>query len=191
MNENNPDIKNKLVRRLKELLLCTEFDKIGVVFFSKYAYINRNTFYYHFSNMQELARYMLEEDIRAYKQRFPEKKYLTIFDMKLLLLEGKKVYVNLFQSSAYDILLEQLMKEASRYIRNIITKQFPLYSPSEEEITLLVFMQSMTAVSLLALWAKGGMKADCYNYNFTELRERCIQTSLEFFKENPYRPPTE
>lgn len=183
MKNNDVSVKLALSNSLKELLLNVELDKISVIGVAKKAYVNRNTFYYHFKNIHELAVWTLENDLRSCHRKHPDTPFLTICDIKYMLYENKGIYYNMFNSSAYSVLHDTLMNESASYIEWVIKEKYSNYVLSDEELRLLVFWHSAAPVKLLSDWARSGMRCLKNDYDLVELRERCIETSLEYYAE--------
>ena len=68
------ETKQKLSASLKKLMRTNDFHKISINALVQDAHLNRNSFYYHFSNIFDLLKYTFENDtIKVVKQVDPQR----------------------------------------------------------------------------------------------------------------------
>ncbi len=93
--------KQKLYSTFNELIQKESYDEITIKDFIKIANVNRNTFYYHFSDMDSFLKEYLDDQI--------------LFDVSKLIIENKL-------SKAYDLLIDYVKEHKKTFI-NILQNQ--------------------------------------------------------------------
>ena len=87
--------KQKLYETFNQLIQTESYDQITIKDFIKEAKVNRNTFYYHFSDMDSFLKEYLDDKV--------------LFDVEKLILENKL-------AKAYDILIDYVKDNKKAFI---------------------------------------------------------------------------
>ncbi len=123
-NKSSARTKQMMVQALEDLLQEKGIDKITIRDITKKCNINRQTFYYHFHDIYELAEWMS----KAYTEQVLGKEInLDDWDEALLnaakfLLKKKNMVMNLFRSLGHQYITNFLNEYIRPYIVNIIRK---------------------------------------------------------------------
>ncbi len=124
MRENISSIRTKkmMVDALEELLQSKGIDKITVLDITKKCGINRQTFYYHFHDIYELAEWMSRsytEEVLG-KEISIDKWDEAVLNAAEFLLKKRKLVISLISSLGHHYITNFLVDYIKPYIRNIV-----------------------------------------------------------------------
>lgn len=138
--------KKAIYYALKELLKEQPFNKITINDIAKQSNINRQTFYYHFIDKEDLVEWICKEEmghiLKAKNQsKTWEEKFLSVFTLML----SEKVFItNIYHSISLEILRNSLY----RLVYPIIYEEIDKISQkkilkSKKKYLLLIFINML------------------------------------------------
>lgn len=120
--KNDMDTKYKLANALKELMKTKSFRTISIKDITSFVGVNRNTFYYHFEDINALIKWIIEEDTKDVKTRFDIKNHLEAFESILNYVDNNKDFLLNLEDSFSETNLKNLffneICEAVEYLIN-------------------------------------------------------------------------
>lgn len=156
MRENKSSVRTKqlMVNSLEELLQEKGIDKITIQDITKKCNINRQTFYYHFHDVYELAEYMS----RSYTEQVLGKEIdVESWDEALLnaasfLLNKKEMVTNLIRSLGHQYITNFLTEYINPYIVNMIRKIPEARNLDENYSDFISNFYTITFSAILVEW---------------------------------------
>lgn len=154
--------KKAIARAFKELLAQRPFNKITINDIALECDINRQTFYYHFTDIIDLVEWICIED--AEKALSANKTYntwqegfLSIFK----LMKNDEIFIkNIYKNVSLELLLEYLYKLVYPLIYNVVDeKALGLVVREDDKVFIADFYKS-AFVALVLKWIKNGMVED-------------------------------
>lgn len=114
--------KTLLCNSLKELMKQKSFSKITVSELVKNCNLNRKTFYYHFYDVYDLLKWMLEQETFEVVKQFKwEDDYKSVFDFVVDYIENNTYLLNcIYDSVGRDELKRFLYKDFIELMEKII-----------------------------------------------------------------------
>ena len=151
--------KKAIYYALKELLKEQPFNKITINDIAKQCNINRQTFYYHFIDKEDLVEWICKEEMGSILNakninKTWEEKFLSVFT---LMLSEKSFITNIYHSVSLEILRDNLYRLVYPIIYAEIDKISQKENIEEQEKNLLPIFISMLSL-LLSLT---GLKMIC------------------------------
>lgn len=121
------ETKQKLARTLKQLMRTTPVDQITINQLTKHAQVARNTFYYHFTDINQLLAWIYQQEIvqqlTAYRQEKNGESGLMIL---LAYIENNRHFcMNTFSSLSRDLLSHFLYRVAFDMVTGVIIDLAP------------------------------------------------------------------
>lgn len=154
--------KKAIAYALKELLLEKPISKVTVQDIADRCEINRQTFYYHFTDIIDLVEWICIED--ADKNLKEKGKYSTWQDNFLGIFETMKkdrpFIINIYKSVPLDILINYLYKLVYPLIYGVIDDKAKNKVVREEDKVFITNFYKYSLVSLVLEWIKNDMKED-------------------------------
>lgn len=97
--KNNIDTKIKLANSLKELMKTKNLKNITIGDITSNINVNRNTFYYHFEDINALIKWIIDYDTKDVKKRFDITNHLEAFETILNYVDNNKKFLKSLESS--------------------------------------------------------------------------------------------
>ena len=146
----------------KELLLVKPLDKITVNDITEKCEMNRQTFYYHFHDILELAEWICEEDAeRALKENKTydtwQEGFLAIFEM---IKEDKAFIINIYRHIPREYLYGYLYRVTYQLLYNVLEEKAQGLVVRNEDKEFIAGFYKYSFVGLVLEWIEDGMKAD-------------------------------
>jgi len=166
-----------------ELLKTKSLDKVTVKDIVESCEINRNTFYYYYSDIYELLEDVFQaETDKVMKEEEP---CTTFYEEYLrcatLILGYKEAVIHIYNSKSRDV-LENYIETISRYlVRQFVEKAAQGYTMTEENLQYICDFYSFSIIGTTLHWIHEGMPP--YRVN---LIKRCAD-SFEVTIENMVR----
>ncbi len=156
--------KQLIADTTKNLALKKQLDKISVSEIVDTAGINRQTFYYHFADKQELICWIFDTDISMLTDK--NKNDTLIDDIIEYIYSEKVFYTAALTSEAQNNLREHLYEVCYSRCIDEITSMLGDRKMDEKIIEFLAGFFSNAITGALFQWAQKGMKGD--NIKFVE-----------------------
>lgn len=151
--------KRALADSLKRLLAKKTLDRITVTDIAEDCGVNRQTFYYHFKDIYDLAEWVVfHESEKVFREKLTMLTWRE--DMIRILtaaLENKPLALNAYRSLHRDLIERYLYKAMSIHMMNVITEESRGISISRENIRFIADFYKLTFVGHLMDWVRRGM----------------------------------
>ena len=146
----------------KQLLLEKPLDKITVNDITEKCEMNRQTFYYHFHDIYELAEWICEEDAeRALKENTTyetwQEGFLAIFDM---IKRDKSFIINIYRHVPREYLYRYLYRVTYQLLYNVLEEKAEGMVVRAEDKDFIVNFYKYGFVGLVLEWIESGMRQE-------------------------------
>ena len=146
----------------KELLLEKPLDKITVNDITEKCEMNRQTFYYHFHDILELAEWICEEDAeRALKENRTydtwQEGFLAVFQM---IKRDKAFIINIYHHVPREYLYRYLYRVTYHLLYDVLEEKAEGMVVREEDKEFIANFYKYGFVGLVVEWIEKGMKED-------------------------------
>ena len=146
----------------KELLLEKPLDKITVNDITEKCEMNRQTFYYHFHDILELAEWICEEDAeRALKENRTydtwQEGFLAVFQM---IKRDKAFIINIYHHVPREYLYRYLYRVTYQLLYDVLEEKAEGMVVREEDKEFIANFYKYGFVGLVVEWIEKGMKDD-------------------------------
>lgn len=151
--------KKAISYALKDLLKERPFNKITVNDIAKNCNINRQTFYYHFIDKEDLIEWICKEEmsgvLEKQKEDIPwQEKFLAVF----MLMPKEKVFVtNIYHSVSLEILRQNLYRLVYPIIYKEIDKISKADNLLEQDKIFITDFYKYAFVAIVLEWIKNDM----------------------------------
>ncbi len=154
--------KKAIYYALKELLKEQPFNKITINDIAKQCNINRQTFYYHFIDKEDLVEWICKEEMGSVlnskdKCQTWQEKFLAVFT---LMLDEKLFIVNIYHSVSLEILRDNLYRLVFPIIYEEIDKISKNNQLAEQEKVFITDFYKYAFVAIVLDWVKNDMQED-------------------------------
>lgn len=148
-------IKNSFL----ELLKVKSLDKVTVTEIVESCEINRNTFYYYYSDIYDLLEDIFKEETE--KVISEEKSCATFYEEYLrcatLILGYKKAVINIYHSKGRNV-LENYIETVTKYlVRRFVLQAAQGYTLTEENLEYICDFYSYSIIGTTVHWIDDGM----------------------------------
>ena len=154
--------KKAIYYALKELLKEQPFNKITINDIAKQCNINRQTFYYHFIDKEDLVEWICKEEMGSILNakninKTWEEKFLSVFT---LMLSEKSFITNIYHSVSLEILWDNLYRLVYPIIYAEIDKISQKENIEEQEKIFITDFYKYAFVAIVLDWVKNDMQED-------------------------------
>ena len=155
--------KNELGRALYTLLGKKNLDRITVADITGLCGLNRQTFYYHFHDVYELAEWLIDREVAELASSENAKTgdwHELLMHIFLRLTESKSVALHLYRSRGWHHIIDYVYRRVSPLLeeraRNLVA-ELQLDVP-EEDLLFVVRIYLYALSGVLDAWLSSGMK---------------------------------
>ena len=154
--------KKVIAYEFKDLLKEKSFNKITVNDIAKKCNINRQTFYYHFQDIQDLVEWICVEETNKILNsnsncKTWQEKFLSIFN---LIYEEKIFVVNIYHSVSLEILRKNLYNMVYPIMYEEIDRMSKENKYNKEDIIFVTNFYKYAFVEIVLNWVEEGMKEE-------------------------------
>lgn len=155
--------KNELGKALYTLLGKKNLDRITVADITGLCGLNRQTFYYHFHDVYELAEWLIDREVAELAASESAKTgdwHELLMHIFLRLTESKSVAMHLYRSRGWHHIIDYVYRRVSPLLeeraRNLVA-ELRLDVP-EEDLLFVVRIYQYALSGVLDVWLSSGMK---------------------------------
>ena len=154
--------KKAISYALKDLLKTNPFSKITINDIAASCNINRQTFYYHFLDKEDLVEWICKEEIGSVLDNQDtikswQEKFLSIF---ALMLKEKNFIINIYHSVSLEILRKNLYEMIYPIIYSEIEEQVKEKNLTKQDKVFIANFYKYAFVSIVLEWIGKGMEED-------------------------------
>lgn len=175
--------KQAIMKAFVELLNHKSLDKITVRDIVEKCGVNRNTFYYHYSDIQNLTEDMLMAQADTIISKYPD--INSIYDALNVTVRfaksNKQVVLNIYNSKQRFAYEKSLMKICEHIVEKYIQTAFPKMDISDDDKRILVTYYKSAIYGLIIYWFDSGMKKSALD-DYKRLEELRKGMAKEMFE---------
>ncbi|MBQ8763064.1 MAG: TetR/AcrR family transcriptional regulator [Clostridia bacterium] len=156
------DTKNLIYHTFIDLLSTKPFDKITIRDIVDACEINRNTFYYYYSDIYDLLEEIFTKKINEMIEAHGNgKSWVTAF-IKIAneAYEHKKMIYNICSSRSYEYLENYMYRACNQIIIEVVKNVAEDMDVPDEDIEFIASFYEYGFVGVLSEWFKTGMRED-------------------------------
>ncbi len=151
--------KRALAASLGKLLLQKPFDKITVIDITEDCGVNRQTFYYHFKDIQDLLEWLFNDTI---EQAVHDKKTYTTWQQGFLQIlytiqQHKTAILNVYKAMRYEKLAYYLHSVTTNFILSVVKEKAQHAALAEEDIRFITSFYAYAFSGIILDWIRRGM----------------------------------
>ena len=145
---------------LLKLLQEKPIDKITVKDICELCEINRNTFYYYYSDIYQVLEELLRSETeKSLKEKQEYKNFYEEYLQKYhLVLEYKKAVFHLYNSKNRDMILKYFYDVTEDFVEKYVRKEVVGTNLSEEDIEFVTHFYSNSMIGNTLRWLQHGMQ---------------------------------
>lgn len=180
--------KDELARILKNQLRTHSLDKITVKSIVEECGVNRQTFYYHFEDMNDLFKWTFGEDLR---KTISENRQYNNWQAGCLatmdyLRENRDIVYNVINSIDRRTLELSLQQGADWIMTRVVNELAKEMNVSEDDKQFIVVFYRVIFIGLITDWVERGMKENPQEMidKLTNVTQGNIKQALERFEKH-------
>ena len=180
--------RQAIMYSLLKLLQEKSIDKITVKDICELCEINRNTFYYYYSDIyQVLEEFLKFETEKSLKE---DQKYESFYEDFLkryhLIIEYKKAVYNLYNSKNRDLILKYFQDITEDFVEKYVYKEVKGKKLLPEDIKFIIDFYSSSMIGNIFRWMRKGMqeKQEQLIYKLSVSYQATIKALIAQFEEN-------
>ena len=180
--------RQAIMYSLLKLLQEKSIDKITVKDICELCEINRNTFYYYYSDiyqvLEELLKFETEKSLKE------DQKYESFYEDFLkryhLIIEYKKAVYNLYNSKNRDLILKYFQDITEDFVEKYVYKEVKGKKLLPEDIKFIIDFYSSSMIGNIFRWMHKGMqeKQEQLIYKLSVSYQATIKALIAQFEEN-------
>ena len=183
--------RQAIMYSLLKLLQEKSIDKITVKDICELCEINRNTFYYYYSDiyqvLEELLKFETEKSLKE------DQKYESFYEDFLkryhLIIEYKKAVYNLYNSKNRDLILKYFQDITEDFVEKYVYKEVKGKKLLPEDIKFIIDFYSSSMIGNIFRWMRKGMqeKQEQLIYKLSVTYQVTIKALIAQFEETKTR----
>lgn len=180
--------RQAIMYSLLKLLQEKSIDKITVKDICELCEINRNTFYYYYSDIYQVLEELLK--IETEKSLKEDQKYESFYEDFLkkyhLILEYKKAAYNLYNSKNRDLILKYFQDITEDFVEKYVLREVKGKKLLPEDIKFIIDFYSSSMIGNTLRWMQKGMqeKQEQLIYKLSLSYQATIKALIAQFEEN-------
>ena len=182
--------KKAIVNSFIKLLNEKPLDKITVKNIAEDCGINRNTFYYHFSDIRELTVYTIDSQIHSVSELdFNGDSWVDSFvEAAKFVIDNKKAVYNIYNSLNRETVENYLNTVAFKVTDNFVSAKAVGIDADKSDIELIKDFYMSALVGIICKWLENGMDKDpdIVIRRLGRLVEGAVITSLKISEEDKH-----
>lgn len=182
--------KKAIVNSFIKLLNEKPLDKITVKNIAEDCGINRNTFYYHFSDIRELTVYTIDSQIHSVSELdFNGDSWVDSFvEAAKFVIDNKKAVYNIYNSLNRETVENYLNTVAFKVTDSFVSAKAVGIDADKSDIELIKDFYMSALVGIICKWLENGMDKDpdIVIRRLGRLVEGAVITSLKISEEEKH-----
>lgn len=182
--------KKAIVNSFIKLLNEKPLDKITVKNIAEDCGINRNTFYYHFSDIRELTVYTIDSQIHSVSELdFNGDSWVDSFvEAAKFVIDNKKAVYNIYNSLNRETVENYLNTVAFKVTDSFVSAKAVGIDADKSDIELIKEFYMSALVGIICKWLENGMDKDpdIVIRRLGRLVEGAVITSLKISEEEKH-----
>lgn len=182
--------KKAIVNSFIKLLNEKPLDKITVKNIAEDCGINRNTFYYHFSDIRELTVYTIDSQIHSVSELdFNGDSWVDSFvETAKFVIDNKKAVYNIYNSLNRETVENYLNTVAFKVTDSFVSAKAVGIDADKSDIELIKDFYMSALVGIICKWLENGMDKDpdIVIRRLGRLVEGAVITSLKISEEEKH-----
>ena len=186
--------KKAIVNSFIKLLNEKPLDKITVKNIAEDCGINRNTFYYHFSDIRELTVYTIDSQIHSQIHSVSELDFNgdswvdSFVETAKFVIDNKKAVYNIYNSLNRETVENYLNTVAFKVTDNFVSAKAVGIDADKSDIELIKDFYMSALVGIICKWLENGMDKDpdIVIRRLGRLVEGAVITSLKISEEEKH-----
>jgi transcriptional regulator, tetR family len=186
--------KKAIVNSFIKLLNEKPLDKITVKNIAEDCGINRNTFYYHFSDIRELTVYTIDSQIHSQIHSVSELDFNgdswvdSFVEAAKFVIDNKKAVYNIYNSLNRETVENYLNTVAFKVTDNFVSAKAVGIDADKSDIELIKDFYMSALVGIICKWLENGMDKDpdIVIRRLGRLVEGAVITSLKISEEEKH-----
>lgn len=180
--------RQAIMYSLLKLLQEKSIDKITVKDICELCEINRNTFYYYYSDiyqvLEELLKFKTEKSLKEDQEY--ESFYEDFLKRYHLIIEYKKAVYNLYNSKNRDLILKYFQDITEDFVEKYVLKEVKGKNLLPEDIKFIIDFYSSSMIGNTLRWMQKGMqeKQEQLIYKLSVSYQATIKALIAQFEEN-------
>ena len=180
--------RQAIMYSLLKLLQEKSIDKITVKDICELCEINRNTFYYYYSDiyqvLEELLKFETEKSLKEDQEY--ESFYEDFLKRYHLIIEYKKAVYNLYNSKNRDLILKYFQDITEDFVEKYVYKEVKGKKLLPEDIKFIIDFYSSSMIGNIFRWMRKGMqeKQEQLIYKLSVSYQATIKVLIAQFEEN-------
>ena len=170
--------RDALMRVFIEQLENKSLDKITVKDIIEEAGVNRNTFYYHFSDIYDLIDKLFEEELQRIMSE--DKEDATFYEdykrAASIFLTHRKAIIHVEHSKSQVVVYKYIDEFTKVYVEKFVRKSAVNYNISEDGIRFITFFYSSAISANTIDWVHRGMPE--YNDDFIKIVSSSFEATI-------------
>ena len=174
--------KQAIVSGFLQILRTKSFDKITIKDICELCEINRNTFYYHYSDIYQVLDELFSDQDEPSKNG--DSRFGSFYDELIykyeLIMNNKKVVYHVYDSKSRDIVESYLMGSISKIVDKYVRMSDTLDQLSEEDREYINMFYTSAVVGITVGWLREGLpdRGDELIYRISQSYETTIQDMI-------------
>ena len=178
--------KYRLADSLKHLLNTKPMDYITISDITDYCGINRQTFYYHFSDMSSLAEWMIRQEARKAISEisFPKEWRKCILRLLVMLEENRTFVLQVYHSKMSGKMYRLMFETCCDFINLSYQKFCSEKVLNDEDIVLTVRFFAYALTGVLGEWFGNDMKvpAEDIAVRLSDMMNSAFPAVIKFYE---------
>ena len=180
--------RQAIMYSLLKLLQEKSIDKITVKDICELCEINRNTFYYYYSDiyqvLEELLKFETEKSLKEDQEY--ESFYEDFLKRYHLIIEYKNAVYNLYNSKNRDLILKYFQDITEDFVEKYVYKEVKGKKLLPEDIKFIIDFYSSSMIGYIFRWMRKGMqeKQEQLIYKLSVSYQATIKALIAQFEEN-------
>lgn len=153
--------RQAIVAKTKQLTAEKSFQKTSVIDIATACGINRNTFYYYFSDKYAVIQYIFDQELTpVLDQLFSASLADNVTTLCQHMKKEKAFYSKILQDNSYQCMSQLLVQYYTRFLMAMASQRFIQHNIEARHQEIIARFYAHGTVGMICDWAAGDMKMD-------------------------------